>query len=275
MDNFLLSSSSARLWLGSATLAGLLLASSLTVSASTLTANSRTSLKPTFVASTLVPTGTYTNAVHKQLQWTGSTVMTNKGTTTEPNQSRQSQSQSQSQTQTQTQTQTQSNPVAVASVQPTTTQSTKVEQPTKAAPPAKTSTKPVQVATSSKKQVSRSDSSGIVDHALSLVGVPYVFGGTSRTGFDCSGYTQYVFKSSGVSLPRTAAEQFNVGSSVSREKLQSGDLVFFHTYTSGASHVGIYIGGGRFAHASNSGVAVSNLGDSYYADRYLGARSAK
>ena len=101
--------------------------------------------------------------------------------------------------------------------------------------------KTVQVATSSKK-VSRSESSDLVDHALSLQGVPYVFGGTSRSGFDCSGYTQYVFRGSGISLPRTAAEQFRVGSSVSRAQLQSGDLVFFTTYASGASHVGIYIG---------------------------------
>jgi len=235
------------MWLGSATLAGLLLASSLTASASTSTATAtkRTSLKPTLVASTIVPTGTYTKAVRKQLQWAIPIPIP-----------------------------TESNPVAVASVQPTTTQPTKEKQPSKPAAVAKTSTKPVQVAKASQKQVSRSDSSGLVDNALSLVGVPYVFGGTSRSGFDCSGYTQYVFKGSGVSLPRTAAEQFKVGSSVSREQLKSGDLVFFQTYTSGASHVGIYIGGGQFAHASNSGVAVSSLNESYYAGRYLGARNA-
>ena len=247
----MLISSSTRMWLGSATLAGLLLASSLTASASTPTASIRTSLKPTLVASTIAPTAT--KAVRKQLKWTASPAIANKVATV-PDQSAPNS--------------TKSNPVAVASVQSTTTKSTKT------APAAKTSTKSVQVATASKKQVSRSGNSGLVDNALSLVGVPYVFGGTSRSGFDCSGYTQYVFKGSGVSLPRTAAEQFNVGSSVSRDQLKSGDLVFFHTYTSGASHVGIYIGGGRFAHASNSGVAVSSLDESYYAGRYLGARSA-
>ncbi|HWQ43394.1 MAG TPA: NlpC/P60 family protein [Desulfosporosinus sp.] len=247
--------SSARMWLGSATLAGLLLASSFTASASTPTAPIRTSLKPTLVASTVIPTATYTKAVRKQFKWTASPVVTNKVTTTSPDQSAPSS--------------TKSNPVAVASVQPTTT------QPTKVAPASKTNTKPVQVATASQKQVSRSGSSELVEHALSLVGAPYVFGGTSRKGFDCSGYTQYVFKGSSVSLPRTAAEQFKVGSSVSRKQLQSGDLVFFHTYTSGASHVGIYIGGGRFAHASNSGVSVSSLDESYYAGRYLGARRAQ
>jgi len=123
--------------------------------------------------------------------------------------------------------------------------------------------------------VSRSDSSKLVDNALSLQGVPYVFGGTSRSGFDCSGYTQYVFNGSGISLPRTTAEQFKVGSSVSPEQLQSGDLVFFSTYAPGASHVGIYIGGERFVAASNSGVSISSLDSDYYKSRYLGARRVR
>lgn len=145
-------------------------------------------------------------------------------------------------------------------------------QPKESTEPANTNTKIVQVASASQKQVSRSDSSELVDHALSLQGIPYVFGGTSRSGFDCSGYSQYVFRGSGISLPRTASEQFNVGSSVSRGQLQSGDMVFFTTYAPGASHVGIYIGGGRFVSASNRGVSISNLGSNYYASRYLGAR---
>lgn len=120
--------------------------------------------------------------------------------------------------------------------------------------------------------VSRSVSTKLVENALSLQGVPYVFGGTSRSGFDCSGYVQYVFKGSGISLPRTSQSQFKVGTSVSRDQIQSGDLVFFTTYTSGASHVGISIGGGKFVHASNSGVRITNLSDSYYFSRYYGAR---
>ena len=120
--------------------------------------------------------------------------------------------------------------------------------------------------------VSRSDSSALVDHALSLKGVPYVFGGTSRSGFDCAGYTQYVFKSSGIILPRTASAQYKVGTSVSRGKLQAGDLIFFTTYAPGASHVGIYLGSGSFISASNSGVSISSLDSNYYASRYLGAR---
>ncbi len=127
--------------------------------------------------------------------------------------------------------------------------------------------------TTSVTEVSRSDSSKLVDDALSLIGVPYVFGGNSRSGFDCSGYTQYVFKGVGISLPRTAAEQFKLGVSVNREQLQVGDLVFFSTYAPGASHVGIYIGGGRFIAAdSNKGICISKLDDAYYTSCYLGAR---
>lgn len=130
----------------------------------------------------------------------------------------------------------------------------------------------VQLTAVSLNKVSRSDSPEVVEHALSLQGIPYVFGGTSRSGFDCSGLTQYVFKSSGISLPRTASEQFKTGSSVSRAQLQAGDLVFFSTYAKGASHVGIYIGGGRFISASNKGVSISSLTSGYYAGRYIGAR---
>ncbi|WP_088226512.1 C40 family peptidase [Desulfosporosinus sp. FKB] len=119
-----------------------------------------------------------------------------------------------------------------------------------------------------------SNNSSIVGRALSLEGTPYVFGGTTRSGFDCSGFTKYVYANSGISLPRTSYAQFASGSPVSKNDLQPGDLVFFTTYTSGASHVGIYMGGGRFIHASNpnSGIEVSSLGDSFYASRYLGAR---
>ncbi|WP_088189583.1 C40 family peptidase [Desulfosporosinus sp. FKA] len=119
-----------------------------------------------------------------------------------------------------------------------------------------------------------SNNSSIVGRALSLQGTPYVFGGTTRSGFDCSGFTKYVYANSGISLPRTSYAQFASGRSVSKNDLQPGDLVFFTTYTSGASHVGIYMGGGRFIHASNpnSGIEVSSLSDSFYASRYLGAR---
>ncbi|SHI24380.1 C40 family peptidase [Desulfosporosinus lacus] len=117
-------------------------------------------------------------------------------------------------------------------------------------------------------------SSNIVDRALSLQGTPYVFGGTTKSGFDCSGFTKYVLSSSGISLPRTSYAQFASGTPVSKNDLRAGDLVFFSTYAKGASHVGIYIGGGRFVHASNpqSDVKTSSLSDSFYSSRYLGAR---
>jgi cell wall-associated NlpC family hydrolase len=137
-----------------------------------------------------------------------------------------------------------------------------------------TTQKTTQVASvPSTSQVSRGgDSSVIVKNALSLQGVPYVFGGTTRSGFDCSGFTKYVFEGSGISLPRTSYAQFDAGTAVKKDQLQPGDLVFFSTYAKGASHVGIYIGGGSFVHASNSGVRTTSLSDSYYSARYLGAR---
>lgn len=108
--------------------------------------------------------------------------------------------------------------------------------------------------------------------ALRFLGVPYVFGGTSSSGFDCSGYVQHVFAMLGMHLPRTADAQYYAGSRV--RALHPGDLVFFQTYEPGPSHVGIYIGNGRFVHASSShGVMVSSLSDSYWANRYLGAKN--
>ena len=111
--------------------------------------------------------------------------------------------------------------------------------------------------------------------AQSDVGYPYVFGGTSPSGFDCSGFVQYIYKLYGYSLYRTADVQLYNGYAVS--DLQPGDLVFFaNTYatSAAASHVGIYIGGNQFVHAANSrtGVTTSSLGETYYASRYVGAR---
>lgn len=108
--------------------------------------------------------------------------------------------------------------------------------------------------------------------ALRFLGVPYVWGGTSFNGVDCSGFVQTVFERNGISLPRTADSQFEVGSRVSMRDLEPGDLVFFETYAVGASHVGIYVGDGQFVHASSNGVRIDNLSQAYYASRYLGAR---
>jgi cell wall-associated NlpC family hydrolase len=108
--------------------------------------------------------------------------------------------------------------------------------------------------------------------ALRFLGTPYVFGGTTTAGFDCSAYTQHVFAMLGISIPRTADAQYYAGHKTVGG-LRPGDLVFFQTYEPGPSHVGIYLGNGQFAHASSShGVMVSHLKDSYWASRYLGAK---
>ncbi|HVR45763.1 MAG TPA: C40 family peptidase [Candidatus Binatia bacterium] len=107
--------------------------------------------------------------------------------------------------------------------------------------------------------------------ALRFLGVPYSFGGTSTAGFDCSGFVQHVFAMLGIPLPRTADAQYDVGHSAVGGP-HPGDLVFFDTY-GGVSHVGIYLGGGKFVHASSShGVMVSRLSESYWASRYVGAK---
>ncbi len=111
----------------------------------------------------------------------------------------------------------------------------------------------------------------IVQSSFQYIGVPYVFGGTTPNGFDCSGFVRYVFDSAGIWLPRTADEQYLVGYAVSN--LQPGDLVFFSTYTYGASHSGIYIGNGNFISAtSSSGVRIDNLYGGYWGACYIGAR---
>lgn len=115
----------------------------------------------------------------------------------------------------------------------------------------------------------------IVHVASRFKGVRYRWGGSSRSGFDCSGFTRYVFRQrAGVELPHSASAQFRKGTPVSRSELKPGDLVFFQTYRRGASHVGIYIGNGQFIHASSAGgrVRVDSLNDGYYRQRYVGAR---
>jgi len=112
----------------------------------------------------------------------------------------------------------------------------------------------------------------LTQHAMRFLGVPYVFGGTSTSGFDCSGYVQHVFAMLGVHVPRTADAQYYAGRRIAGTMV-AGDLVFFQTYAPGPSHVGIYLGNDRFVHASSShGVTVSSLHDSYWAARYLGAK---
>ena len=113
----------------------------------------------------------------------------------------------------------------------------------------------------------------IVATAKQYIGVPYVWGGTTPSGFDCSGLVQYVFKKHGILLLRTTSQQYGQGKSVAKANLKLGDLVFFNTSGSGVSHVGIYIGNDRFIHASSSnGVMISSMSNSYWSARYLGAR---
>ncbi|QDR80187.1 C40 family peptidase [Sporomusa termitida] len=113
----------------------------------------------------------------------------------------------------------------------------------------------------------------IIQTSMRYTGVPYVFGGTSPNGFDCSGFTRYVFAQSGVYLPRMADEQFGIGRAVSHSRLRPGDLVFFSTYAAGASHSGIYLGDGKFISATSSrGVAINGMNSSYWGPRYIGAR---
>ena len=110
----------------------------------------------------------------------------------------------------------------------------------------------------------------IADYALSLVGCPYVYGGTSPSGFDCSGFVQYVYTQNGISINRTATAQLANGTWVAYSDMKPGDIVYFG-YGSTATHVGIYIGDGKFVHAQNSstGVVITSLSESYYANRYL------
>lgn len=124
--------------------------------------------------------------------------------------------------------------------------------------------------------VSRGGSSSLVRSLISTayeyLGVPYVFGGTSPWGFDCSGFTQYVFRQIGISIPRTADVQYYNYPKVSAGNLQPGDLVFFETYEYGPSHCGIYIGGGQMIQAgSSTGVTVSPVFSGYFGARYVGA----
>jgi cell wall-associated NlpC family hydrolase len=114
----------------------------------------------------------------------------------------------------------------------------------------------------------------IVSTALDLRGTPYRNGGSDTTGFDCSGFTQYVFAQSGIALPREVRDQFQAGAEVDPDALEAGDLIFFTTTAPGASHVAIALGGDQFVHApSSTGVVrVERLSAKYWSQRFVGVR---
>jgi len=114
----------------------------------------------------------------------------------------------------------------------------------------------------------------IAGTALGLRGAPYRNGGDEPSGFDCSGFVSYVFGQHVVRVPRTVTEQYRSGKDVSSGPIEPGDLVFFNTTGSGASHVGIVVGGDEFIHApsTNGEVRVERMSSGYWASRYVGAR---
>ena len=138
-------------------------------------------------------------------------------------------------------------------------------------------TTPKKVESEPKKPVTKnvpasSNGSQIVSLAKGYIGSRYVYGGTTPKGFDCSGFTQYIFRACGKSINRTAAAQTSNGVAVSKANLQPGDLVMFGK--SGINHVGIYIGGGKIVHAANSrqGVRIDTINSGYYNNNYACAR---
>ncbi|NLW44190.1 MAG: hypothetical protein GXY92_03275 [Syntrophomonadaceae bacterium] len=114
----------------------------------------------------------------------------------------------------------------------------------------------------------------IINHALRCLGAPYRYGGTTPNGFDCSGFVRYVFNQVDIQLPRSSRDQASVGAHVDKSQLLPADLVFFKTDgSSRINHVGIYLGGNNFVHASrNHGIVITSLDDKYYLKAYCGAR---
>lgn len=151
----------------------------------------------------------------------------------------------------------------------TTSRSTEEARPVVNSAPATESTPAPEPATSS----GSATGSAVVAKAKTYIGSSYVYGGTSPSGFDCSGFAQYVYKQFGVGLNRTAAAQYSNGTAVSRSELQEGDLVMFGNGSS-INHVGIYAGNGTIVHAANPsrGVTTDTINSGYYNNHYIGAR---
>lgn len=127
--------------------------------------------------------------------------------------------------------------------------------------------------TTSKSTVTKVSNSlsAAISYGERFLGVPYVWGGTTPAGFDCSGFTGYVYKNAlGKSLPRTSAAQYSASKKISKADLQVGDLVFFNTSGGGVSHVAIYAGNDKLLHAAGKQVKYSNLYDGYWNKRIVG-----
>ena len=115
--------------------------------------------------------------------------------------------------------------------------------------------------------------SDVISYAKQFIGTPYVYGGSTPSGFDCSGFTSYVYKHFGISLPHSSSAQYSSLAKVSRDQLKAGDLVFFTNGGSGIGHVGIYVGNNQFIHSPSSGrtVCIDTMSSGYYASHYVGA----
>jgi cell wall-associated NlpC family hydrolase len=163
-----------------------------------------------------------------------------------------------------------STPAPARAVAKTTTKATTAKATTASAATARTGT----ARGAAPPAVARSVSGGVVSLAMNYVGYRYVFGGTTPSGFDCSGFVYYVFNKAGIAMGRSMNSELASGAHISSSQLQAGDLVYFAgTYRSGISHIGIYIGNGKMVHAGDysTGVNVSDIWSPYWAAHYAGA----
>ena len=112
----------------------------------------------------------------------------------------------------------------------------------------------------------------LVAYSKQFIGTPYVWGGESPNGFDCSGFVQYILQHFGISVAHSSYSQFLLGTAVNSGNLQPGDLVFFDTDGAGASHSGIYVGDGNFINAAGNGIQIDSMSSGYWSDHYIGAR---
>lgn len=128
------------------------------------------------------------------------------------------------------------------------------------------------MANKEKKEKENTIRNKVSTSAFEWLGVPYKWGGQTKSGVDCSAMVQKVFKENGVILPRTSFEQFRTGVGIAKASLKEGDLVFFSTAGAGASHVGIFVGEGKFISATRNCVEVECLDDSYWSQHYRGSR---